>query len=325
MYGPPRDCKGKFGREDKSAQMYSAFEWRSFLLARMRCARVCPYKRRGRWRPFSVSGFRHVVVTVLSSLLPCADFGGELVRRRGTGKVGARSASTPEASFPRLGWYGGWSVIVATGRYSPGGAGDLIGHSHYDDVLVSPSVEPIKPGTDGCSISLDAQPGCPGTMDQDLAQVDVAALADTQKVRLASGGVLTRHDAKPGGELPALMESGSVADRGNDRCSHNGPDARNLSDAGAASIGCAVPFQLIVQIFELLLDQLLLTPEHVDQVAHPRSQVGFGVLKNIAHGSLQLGWRLREHQATFQKKGANLVDHSGTSRNQPVANAVNGL
>ncbi len=61
------------------------------------------------------------------------------------------------------------------------------------------------------------------------------------------------------------------------------------------------------------------------QVAHPRSQVGFGVLKNIAHGSLQLGWRLREHQAAFQKKGANLVDHSGTSRNQQVANAVNGL
>ena len=23
MHGPPRDCKGKFGREDKSAQMYS--------------------------------------------------------------------------------------------------------------------------------------------------------------------------------------------------------------------------------------------------------------------------------------------------------------
>jgi hypothetical protein len=26
MYGPPRDCKGEFGREDKSAAMYSAFD-----------------------------------------------------------------------------------------------------------------------------------------------------------------------------------------------------------------------------------------------------------------------------------------------------------
>lgn len=26
MYGPPRDCKVEFGREDKSAAMYSAFD-----------------------------------------------------------------------------------------------------------------------------------------------------------------------------------------------------------------------------------------------------------------------------------------------------------
>ena len=48
MYGPPQDCKGKFGREDKSAQMYSAFVWRSALLAMMSCARVCPSKSVGR-------------------------------------------------------------------------------------------------------------------------------------------------------------------------------------------------------------------------------------------------------------------------------------
>jgi hypothetical protein len=30
MYGPPCDCKGKFGREGKSAQMYSALLGDSF-------------------------------------------------------------------------------------------------------------------------------------------------------------------------------------------------------------------------------------------------------------------------------------------------------
>jgi hypothetical protein len=38
MYGPPRDCKGKFGREDKSAAMYSAFYWSRVPLARMSSA-----------------------------------------------------------------------------------------------------------------------------------------------------------------------------------------------------------------------------------------------------------------------------------------------
>jgi hypothetical protein len=54
--GDPRGCyecivrrataREKFGREDKSAQMYSAFRWRVALLARMSCARVCPFKTR---------------------------------------------------------------------------------------------------------------------------------------------------------------------------------------------------------------------------------------------------------------------------------------
>jgi len=39
-------AREKCGREDKSAQMYSAFGWRSTLLAMMSCARVCPLKTR---------------------------------------------------------------------------------------------------------------------------------------------------------------------------------------------------------------------------------------------------------------------------------------
>jgi hypothetical protein len=47
MYGPPRDCKEKRGREGESAQMYSAFRSKSVLLATMSRARVCPYKLAG--------------------------------------------------------------------------------------------------------------------------------------------------------------------------------------------------------------------------------------------------------------------------------------
>ena len=83
MYGPPRDCKGKFGREDRSAQMYSAFRWRLVLLARMSCARVCPYKRRydGFFRPRYLCRLRG------------------RTRRRGAGKWEGVSASEPEGVF----------------------------------------------------------------------------------------------------------------------------------------------------------------------------------------------------------------------------------
>ncbi len=83
MYGPQRDYKGKFGREDKSARMYLASGWRTSLLARMRCSRVCPYNATVVEGPFSGSGCGHAVVNMFSSLLSYADFVGEPLPRQG--------------------------------------------------------------------------------------------------------------------------------------------------------------------------------------------------------------------------------------------------
>ena len=78
----------------------------------------------------------------------------------------------------RLSWHGGSPVVVAAGQHSPGGAGEFVGHSNHNDVLVGPGIEPIQPCSNRGSVSLDPQHRCPSAMDQDLTQVDVAALAD---------------------------------------------------------------------------------------------------------------------------------------------------
>ena len=43
-------------------------------------------------------------------------------------------------------------------------------------------------------------------MNQHLAQVHVAALADAEQPGLATGGVLPRYDAQPRREVPSLAE-----------------------------------------------------------------------------------------------------------------------
>jgi hypothetical protein len=45
-------------RKDRSAQMYSAFWWGIVLLARMSCARICPYKPVGCCQPIRPAGFQ---------------------------------------------------------------------------------------------------------------------------------------------------------------------------------------------------------------------------------------------------------------------------
>ena len=112
MYGPPHDCKRKAeGEEKQSASMYPAFGWRSALLAMMSFAGACSYKPNGRKRPLCLADFRHAVVTVLSSLLLlCRLRWVNFKPSSWCGKVGARSASKPQASFPRR--------YAVTGLYS---------------------------------------------------------------------------------------------------------------------------------------------------------------------------------------------------------------
>ena len=95
-------AREKFGREDKSAQMYSAFGWRSTLLAMMSCARVCPLKTRRSLKTirntrfqarrcdcsFVVAYPKQTSVEKLQAVVVVWEI------------VGTRSASKPKAPFP---------------------------------------------------------------------------------------------------------------------------------------------------------------------------------------------------------------------------------
>jgi len=48
LYGPSRDCKGEVWARGQVCANVLGLWWRSALLAKIRCARVCPYKSVGR-------------------------------------------------------------------------------------------------------------------------------------------------------------------------------------------------------------------------------------------------------------------------------------
>ena len=55
------------------------------------------------------------------------------------------------------------------------------------------------------------------SVNQLLAQILVAALADTQQLRLAAGGELPRNQTEPGGQIAAVVKAFRVADGGDER------------------------------------------------------------------------------------------------------------
>src|ERR1700757_3866939 len=107
----------------------------------------------------------------------------------------------------------------------------LLAMATHDDVFRGAGIERIQPGSDRCPIPLDPQYRSPCPVDEDLAQVDVAAFADAEQPRLASSRVLPRHDTEPRGKVASLPEGCAVADGGNDGRGYDRPDPWNLPDA----------------------------------------------------------------------------------------------
>jgi site-specific recombinase XerD len=52
------------------------------------------------------------------------------------------------------------------------------------------------------------------TVHEELTQVDIPAFADSEQTRLASRGVLARHESQPRRKLPAVLEVRRIVDSG---------------------------------------------------------------------------------------------------------------
>ena len=64
-------------------------------------------------------------------------------------------------------------------------------------------------------------------LHKQLSQISVAALADAEKLLLASGRILSGHQPEPGGEASALLKLAPLPIAAIDRCSCQWSDAGN--------------------------------------------------------------------------------------------------
>ena len=88
-------------------------------------------------------------------------------------------------------------------------------------------------------------------MDQDLAEIDVATLANAEQLRLASRRVLPWHQAKPRSKVSSLAKGSSVADSRDDGGGYDRADPEDLPDAGASRIRGGDLFQFKAEHFNL--------------------------------------------------------------------------
>ena len=131
-------------------------------------------------------------------------------------------------------------IRLACGQQCPSKARVLVRHRHGSDVVMSTASQLAQPGAGSVSPCLGQLHQCTAAVDQQRAKVDVAALADAQKLRLATAGVLTRHQPDPRCELPRVLEVARVAGAGHERAGGEGSDSWNRLQP-TADLAAAMP------------------------------------------------------------------------------------
>src|ERR1700678_400287 len=121
-------------------------------------------------------------------------------------------------------------------QHRPGDPGELVGEGHDRDVAMGAVHEPFGPSSErSVALSYIGQRRA-RSMNQLLAQVFVAALADPEQLRLATGRELTRNQAEPRGEIAPAVEAF--------RPTHGGDQGGR--DYRAATWDCRQPASLFV-------------------------------------------------------------------------------
>ena len=144
-----------------------------------------------------------------------------------------------------------------------------------------------------------------GALDQQRAQVVVAALGDAPQTGLAAAGVLARHHAQPGAELVAALELLEVAHAGRQRRRTEFADADDLGRALGRRAGAHMLADLLVAPAQVLVE---LAPVIERALQHqPRRGAEFvaGILDHVGQHRAQHLRALAEDQAELRQHAAD--------------------
>src|SRR5690606_7114517 len=115
----------------------------------------------------------------------------------------------------------------------PGESGELVGERDSGLVVAETLRGCERPGPDGVGLALLRRGGehSTGAVDQQHAQVDVAALGDCAETPCAAGRSLARRQPEVAGEVPPAGKPAQVADEAGDRGRREQADAGDRAQA----------------------------------------------------------------------------------------------
>src|SRR6516162_6026885 len=116
-----------------------------------------------------------------------------------------------------------------------------------------------------------------GAVDEQSAQVAVAASTDPQKLGLTSSRVLARYQAEPSRQIACPAERGSIVHSGNERSCRERADAGNGHQSSRRRIRPRPGDKLGIERPDGLIDASPLFPKIANQLLHPNAERRLGL------------------------------------------------
>src|SRR5262249_54835581 len=147
-----------------------------------------------------------------------------------------------------------WLEAPAIGENAPGDARQLVGKRDRQHIAVEPPSGSLDPGFEPVALPvLRPDQYDPGGLNEQDAQVAIAAFGDLAENRAVSRRELLRDEPQPGGEVAALDEPVPGADRRHHRAGDERPDPRHAHQPLATGVLAREGLDLARKAFDPLI------------------------------------------------------------------------
>src|SRR6266436_6245813 len=215
---------------------------------------------------------------------------------------------------------------AAMGENAPCDARQLVGKRDRQYIAVQPPLGRLDPGFEPVAFPvLRSDQYDPGGLNEEDAQVAIAALRYLAKDRAVSRRELLGDKTQPSGEVAALGERIPGADRRHHRAGDNRPDPRHAHQPLATGILARKGSDLARQTFDPLIQPTPVAGQILDEVNHARGQHRAACRENAWQPGTQEAPPLPHRDPTLQEEGADLIDDTGTLADQTLTHPVQRL
>src|SRR5262245_4349763 len=155
----------------------------------------------------------------------------------------------------------------------PGDAGELVRERNRQHVVMQPLSCGLDPRLEPIAVPMlwpDLDQHDPGGLNEQTAQITIAALRYAAEDCAVTSRYLFRHQPEPGTEVAAFRESIAGADRGHHRARDDRANARDRHQPLAALVLTSQPLDLAGEAFDALIEAAPVGRQVLDEAQHAR-------------------------------------------------------